>query len=126
MSYISKIFLHFSGNPQVETINRGFSISVSMDDDSDGEADRRQAILFKANSVITPEEDKEFLMARNDIRAKSLPPPAQLQTTSKSSPAGTPSRTDEDADEESSLDHSPSHLRRKYGSATPEPIVRVY
>ncbi len=88
-----------------------------MDDDSDGEADRRQALIFKQHQTITPEED-EAAVIRKHVRAKSRPPPMKLQGDSPPDP--------EQPEEESSLDRRPSYLRMNQGgSISPDPSVRM-
>ena len=103
------------------TDSQRFGVSISMDDDSDGEADRRQALIFKQYEVVDPEQDKLNLKLRKGhIRAQSLPPPMHLQVDA-------PPVSEEGKEEvgvESSLDRKPSHLRRVQGGAvSPEPLV---
>lgn len=102
--------------------------STSMDEDSDSEADRRLALLFKDNEVISPQEDKIIMdsQCRTHLRAKSLPPPMQLRVD-------TCDQEEEEEEEEStgpeesSLDRRPSYLRKvQGGSISPDPSVRKY
>ena len=88
-------------------------MSVSLDDDSDGEADRRQALIFKAYDTIDPEKDA-MLQRPQHVRAKSLPPPVQLQVEQLA------------VVEETSLDRRPSHLRKHQDRpVSPDLSVRI-
>ena len=121
--------------------------TLCSDDDSDGEADRRMAALFHGNQVISPEDDVDLLVVRHKAahtRAKSLPPAmvVEIFRDDESPPPPLPPRmleSDEDGEKveggggggggevvddikvnvESSLDRSPSHMRKLLkGSST--------
>ena len=101
------------------------SQSVSLSDDSDGEADRRQAMLFKKFEIISPDEDSEVLKTRSKhSRAKSLPPPMHVCVHPPSEPPPDQGEGME-SDAESSLDRKPSYLRGNRGSVSPDPYVSV-
>ena len=96
-----------------------FTQSTSLSDDSDGEADRRQNLIFKKYDTIDPTEDADLLKTRAlHMRAKSLPPPMHVRVEPPASGEG-----GEEANAESSLDRKPSYLRGKRGSVSPEPYV---
>lgn len=101
-------------------------MSISLDDDSDGEADRRQALIFKEYETIDPEQDKLNLMLRKGhMRAKSLPPPVHLRVDAP--PASAEEEEEEEVGLESSLDRRPSYLRRAQGGAiSPDPLVSSF
>lgn len=98
---------------------------MSVDDDSDGEADRRQARMFKQHEIIEPGKDN---LRKGHLRARSLPPPIHLRvdTLPESEGVTGEDREDEDIAVESSLDRKPSYLRRVHGGAiSPDPSVRI-
>lgn len=116
---------HTSGRSE-SVFKQDFTLSqsVSLSDDSDEEADRRQAIMFKKFDTIDPDEDLELLSGRNKhTRAKSLPPPMYIHVEPPPAERG---EQDEEVNVESSLDRRPSYLRNKRGSVSPDPYVRQY
>lgn len=91
------------------------SQSVCLSDDSDGEADRRQAVMFKKFDTIDPDQDVDLIKDRaKHTRAKSLPPPMYICVEP-------PPEEEEEEIAESCLDRRPSHLRNQLGS---DPYVR--
>ena len=66
-------------------------------------------------SPVSPESEEK--LRNNRLRAHSLPP----QLMYSPSPPASPDKDDHEDEEESSLDRSPSHLRRSAGFRTPEP-----
>ena len=97
-------------------------MSVSLEEaeeDSDGEADRRQALIFTRNSTINPDDDLEFLRICSfpHERTRSLPP-SVLEVLPYNNFSGDMggkvdmAETLGDVDVESSLDRRPSSMRK--------------
>lgn len=92
----------------------------SASEDSDAEADRRQAAIFNEYDIIDPQEDLELVKARKKhVRAKSLPPAVHVRVNDSARQDSYDSG--EDSAAESNLDRKPSYLRK--GGVSPEPTV---
>ena len=109
------------------------------DSDSEAEADRRMAMIFDTHQTIDPNKDVDLLTVQHKIshtRAKSLPPSMVVEVVrdDESPPPPLPPRIQDESGEgvdgdgpqgevksgrdepgkgvESSLDRSPSHMRK--------------